>query len=136
MRRLAIAPIALLAMTATTLAEPFREMTVGVPVPSVAEAEAWYLDFLGPETEVIRPVPGVVEFKVAPNVWFQLFETDGQSSSGTIVRYRVDDMAAAQAVRADAGLGTGEAIEVPGVVTFSEFSDPYGNALGFYQLPQ
>jgi len=128
--------LALLALTTSVRAEPFQEITVGVPVASLSEAERWYGSFLGADTEMIRPAPGVVEFKVAPGVWLQLFETDSQQAQGTVIRYLVDDMTAAQSARANAGIATGEAIEVPDVVTYSEFSDPFGNALGFYALPK
>lgn len=135
LRTLLKASIAVLAMAGSVSAEPFQEVTVGVPVVSIAEAEAWYSSFLGPDTEVIRPVPGVVEFKVAPGVWLQLFETDGQQPAGAVVRFLVDDMAVTQSTHADLGIETGEAIEIPDVVTFSEFTDPFGNALGLYDLP-
>lgn len=136
MRLLFASSLAFLALTAVSRAEPFQEITVGIPVPSLSEAERWYGAFLGPDTEVIRPVPGLVEFKVAPGVWLQLFEPEGQQPQGAVIRYLVDDMKTAQGIRADTGIATGEAVEVPGVVTFSEFSDPFGNALGFYALPK
>jgi predicted enzyme related to lactoylglutathione lyase len=122
-------------MTNFASADPFQEVTVGVPVTSIVEAEAWYRNLLGSDVEVLKPFPGVVEFKVAPGVWLQIFEADDQQSTGAIVRFLVDDMSAAQSQRASVGLNTGEAIEVPSVVTFSEFSDPDGNALGLYALP-
>ncbi|MGC1497911.1 MAG: VOC family protein [Sulfitobacter sp.] len=127
--------VALVATTSFASAEPFSEITIGVPVSSIAEAETWYLNFLGADTEVMRPVPGVVEFKVAPETWVQLFEVENQQPSGAIIRFLVDDMEAAQSARSDRGIGTGEAIEIPGVVTYSEFADPFGNALGLYNLP-
>lgn len=135
MRTLCRVPLALLAMTNFASADPFQEVTVGVPVTSIVEAEAWYRNLLGSDVEVLKPFPGVVEFKVAPGVWLQIFEADDQQSTGAIVRFLVDDMSAAQSQRAGVGLNTGEAIEVPSVVTFSEFSDPDGNALGLYALP-
>lgn len=135
MRRLRNASIALLAMTGIAGAAPFQEITVGVPVPSLTEAVAWYTNFFGPDTKVVRPVPGVVEFKVAPNVWIQLFETPDQQPSGAIIRFLVDDMAVAQRARAEVDINTGEAINIPDTVTFSEFADPFGNALGLYDLP-
>ena len=116
-------------------AEPFQEVTVGVPVSSITQAEAWYLKLLGSDVDVLRPVPGVVEFKVAPGVWLQIFEPDDQPASGAIVRFLVDDIDATQGKNSDAGIATGEAVKIPGVVTFSEFVDPDGNALGFYDLP-
>jgi len=135
-RRITASSFVFLALTGAALAEPFQEMTVGVPVPSLSEAEAWYATFLGSDTEVIRPAPGIVEYKVAPGVWLQLFEAGEQQSEGAVIRYRVDDLPAEQEKRASVGIGTGEAIEIPDVVTFSEFSDPFGNALGFYEMPQ
>lgn len=135
MRALIRASIVCLAMTGAATAEPFQEVTIGIPVPSLAEAEVWYTKFLGPGTEVVKPVPGIIEFKVSPGVWFQLFETNDQQSSGTIIRFLVDDMAAAQRARTKVGITTGEAIEIPDVVTYSEFADPFGNGLGFYDLP-
>lgn len=127
--------IAFTLMTGSASAEPFQEVTVGMPVASISEAEAWYTKFLGPDVETLRPVPGVVEFKVAPNVWLQIFEDDGQSASEPSVRFLVDDMQATQQANAGAGIDTGKAIEVPGVVTYSDFADLDGNALGFYDLP-
>lgn len=127
--------MAFLAMTCVASAEPFKEITVGVPVSSITEAETWYVKFLGPDAEVIKPVPGIVEFKVAPGVWLQLFESDEKQPSGTIIRFLVDDIAVAQSDRAARGINTGEAIDIPDVVAYSEFSDPFGNALGFYDLP-
>ncbi|AUQ98261.1 VOC family protein [Phaeobacter inhibens] len=135
MRRLCTASIALLFSAGVTSAEPFREITVGVPVASITDAEEWYLALFGAKVEVLRPVPGVVEFKVTPETWYQIFETDDPQPSGAVVRFLVDDMAASQAKWADAGIDTGEAIQIPDVVTYSEFTDPDGNALGLYDLP-
>lgn len=44
MRTLCSVSMAFLAMTGFASAEPFQEVTVGVPVASIAEAEAWYLN--------------------------------------------------------------------------------------------
>jgi len=43
---------AVLAMTGAISAEPFQEITIGVPVASIAQAEAWYLN--GPVTVWFR----------------------------------------------------------------------------------
>lgn len=135
MRKILNTALVLLAMTSIASAEPFKEVTVGIPVPSITEAEEWYTTFLGADTEVIYPAPGIIEFKVAGDVWLQLFETEDQQSSGATVRFLVEDMASAQSARSEAGIDTGEAIQIPDIVTFSEFTDPFGNALGFYALP-
>lgn len=135
MRWLARISVACLLTTSIAAAEPFQEVTVGVPVSSISDAEAWYTKLLGTDIEVLRPFPGVVEFKVAPGVWFQIFEAGDQQTSGAVVRFLVNDIDATQRESAKAGIATGDAIEIPDVVTFSEFADPDGNALGFYDLP-
>jgi len=135
MRILRNVAVALLAMPNFAVAEPFQEVTVGVPVASIVDAEAWYLNLLGSDVEILRPFPGVVEFKVAPGVWLQIFEADEQQESGAVVRFLVDDIAASQVQHATVGINSGDAIEIPNVVSFSEFTDPDGNALGLYDLP-
>lgn len=125
----------LIAMAGAVSAEPYREVTVGLPVANLAEAEIWYAKLLGSNVEVARPVPGVTEFKVAPGVWIQLFEPEGQAAAEPVVRFMVDDIAAVQKTLASAEINSGEAIDVPGVVIYSEFSDPFGNSLGLYDLP-
>lgn len=76
MRRLCTASIALLFSAGVASTAPFEEVTVGVPVASITDAEEWYLALFGAEVEVLRPVPGVVEFKVTSETWYQIFETD------------------------------------------------------------
>lgn len=124
------------AMASLSVAEPFQEVTIGMPVTSMAEAEAWYLKLLGPDVKVMRPVPGIVEFQAAPGVWLQLFEAEAsQEDHRPIVRFLVEDMAAAQNQRKAIGIETGTAVNVPGIVTYSEFADPDQNALSFYAMP-
>lgn len=60
--------MAFLAETGFASVEPFQEATVGVPVASIVEAEAWYLNLLGSEVEVLKPFPCVAGFKVAPSL--------------------------------------------------------------------
>lgn len=135
MGRMFLFTAALFGMANIALAEPFQEVTVGVPVANLAEAEAWYAKLLGPDTEIMRPYPGITEFKVAPGVWLQLFEPEDETVSQPILRFLVGDIAATQATHASVKINSGEAIEVPGLVTYSEFYDPDGNALGLYELP-
>jgi predicted enzyme related to lactoylglutathione lyase len=124
-----------LAMIGSASAEPFHEVTISVPVTNMAEAEAWYAKFLGSKTEVLHPVPGVTEFKVSPGVWLQLFEAKDQATTKPILRFMVDNIATSQKVYTNSQINSGTAIEVPGIVTYSEFTDPFGNALGLYDLP-
>lgn len=135
MRGLYTTSTALLFTAGFAFAEPFEEVVVGVSVSPIIDAGAWYLSLLGPGGEVIKPYPGVVEFRVAPGVWYQIFESEDHQPSGAVVRFLVDDIASSQTRWADAGIDTPEAIQVPNVVTYSEFTDPDGNALGLYELP-
>lgn len=133
--RLSRTAAALLAITGFAAAEPFQEVTVGIPVADLAKAEVWYARLLGPGAEILRPYPGVTEFKVAPGVWLQLFEPEGDLVAKHVLRFMVNDIATVQAAHASMGINSGEAIKIPGLVTFSEFSDPDGNLLGLYDLP-
>lgn len=135
MRRIFIALFATIFITSNGLAAGFDEATVGIPVTSVAEAEEWYTKLLGPDAEIIRPFPGLIEIKATPNLWLQLFEAEDASPSKTIVRFLVKDMALTQERLSKLGIDTGEAIVVPETIIYSEFTDPFGNPLGFYALP-
>jgi len=70
MRGLWTSSIALLLTVSIGSAEPFQEITVGGPVSSITDAQAWYINFFGADAEAITPVPGVEETKVTPDVWF------------------------------------------------------------------
>ena len=124
-----------LLLTVPVSADTFKEVTIGLPVSSLNEAERWYSQFIGAEVEMIRPAEGIAEFKIAPGVWLQLFVVDHKESANSVIRFSVDDFVSAQQIRSVVGIKTGEAITIPDVVTFSEFNDPFGNALGFYSVP-
>lgn len=79
----------LLATAGFASAEPFGEVTVGVPVSSLVDAEVWYGKFLGPDVEVLKPDAGILEYKAAPGVWLQLYEVSGQPSV-SVVRFLVE----------------------------------------------
>lgn len=55
MRSMCSLSMAFLAITGFASAEPFQEITVGVPVASIAKAKAWYLNLLGCDIEVTKP---------------------------------------------------------------------------------
>ncbi len=123
------------ALASGAAAQTFNEATVAVPVSSLEQAKDWYGKFLGEGAEMIEPAPGVLEIRATPNMWLQLYETEQMPETGAVIRFLVDDMAATQAAYAAKGIDTGEAIEVPAIVTYSEFTDPFGNQLGLYDLP-
>ena len=59
------------ASTASTQSD--FEVTVGVPVPDLDAAVAWYAKLLGRDLERLDPIEGMVELRVASGMWLQLF---------------------------------------------------------------
>ncbi len=49
-------------------------------IPLFSARATDYPDLLGSDVEVLNPFPGIVEFKVAPGVWLQIFETDQRTT--------------------------------------------------------
>lgn len=145
MRRLGagLTALSLLALGACTRPAPsaapeasIHEITIGVAVEDVQRAEGWYRDVLGRPVESMQPVEGMVELMVAPGAWLQLFPSEQQpfEPSTAIVRFKTDDIEAdASRLRAK-GIEVGEVTRIPGVVSFAEFADPFGNPVGLYQL--
>jgi predicted enzyme related to lactoylglutathione lyase len=111
------------------------EVTIGVPVPDLSEARAWYATLIGREVETIEPVEGVVELRVAEGAWLQLFVPEGEHApSPTVLRLATSDIDAEDRRLRAAGIELGEIVRVPGVVAFAELADPFGNRVGLYQV--
>lgn len=86
----------------------------------------------GPDT---APMDDFLEWQICPGAWLQLstgHERPGANNAR--VRFEVDDIAAAVTRMQQAQVPMGELVTVPQIVAFSNFSDHWGNALGFYQL--
>lgn len=86
----------------------------------------------GPDT---APMDDFLEWQICPGTWLQL-STGHQrpGANNARVRFEVEDLQEAVQRMASAQVPMGETVTVPGVVAFSNFSDHWGNALGFYQL--
>lgn len=113
-----------------------HEVTIGVAVVDVQQADAWYRDVLGRSVESVEPVEGMVELLVSPGTWLQLFPAEQEPfvPSTAIVRFKTQDIEAdAERLRAK-GIEIGEVTRIPGVVAFAEFADPFGNPVGLYEL--
>lgn len=106
-------------------------LTVGIPVPDLPLAVAWYRRLLGPAEE-IEPVPGVC--LVLPGVWLQLFEHGKSPPNPSIVRFETEDLQARREQALGLGVTVGEIESVPGAVRYFDFGDPFGNPLSFYEL--
>lgn len=86
----------------------------------------------GPDT---APMDDFLEWQICPGTWLQLstgHERPGANNAR--VRFEVDELAGAVHRMQAAQVPMGEIVTVPGVVAFSNFSDHWGNALGFYQM--
>lgn len=86
----------------------------------------------GPDT---KPMDGFLEWKVCEGTWLQL-STGHERPGGNNARVRVEveNMDVAVARLDEARVPYGEVVTVPDVVQFVNFSDNWGNALGFYHL--
>ncbi|MEM9194204.1 MAG: VOC family protein [Myxococcota bacterium] len=115
---------------------PSGEVTVGVPVPQLDEARQWYATLIGRDVPTLTPADGVFEFLIADGAWLQLFATEPAefSPSPTIVRLQTDDIDRESQRLAGVGVEVGEIVRIPDVVAFVEFTDPYGNGVGLYQV--
>lgn len=110
----------------------------GMTIALNAGDNAAVLDFYtrvflrGPDT---APMDNFLEWQICPGTWLQLstgHERPGANNAR--VRFEVDDIAAAVGRMQEAKVPMGEVVTVPAIVSFSNFSDHWGNALGFYQL--
>lgn len=109
------------------------EMTIGLPVTDLAAATAWYARLLEREGPDLEPVPEVAEFDLGHGRWVQL----GQDQPGPgrwVLRFGVPDLDAELHRLQGLGIEVEPPIEVPGVITLAEFTDPDGNRLCCYTL--
>lgn len=111
-----------------------KSFTIGLPVTDLNKAVEWYRRLLG-RAEEINPAPGVWEFRVISSGWLQLFEAEPDIPNPALVRFESDNIEASRTLAVSLGTEVGEVQTVPGVVSFFEFRDPFGNQLSFYSLP-
>lgn len=107
-------------------------VTVGIPVGDPDEAVSWYGKLLDAAPD-IEPVEGILEFEVRPGFWLQIAEGN-RGSGDAVIRLGVRDLDAALARLHTIGIETGDIQRIPGVIMFSDFSDPWDNDLGLYQV--
>ena len=107
-------------------------MTVGVPVPDLGEARAWYTRVLGREPD-LAPVPRIVEFEVVPGSWLQLVERPPAGEAAWVFRIGVGDIEAERTRLLALGVGVDPVERIEGVIAYCDYRDPYGNRLSAYQ---
>ena len=86
----------------------------------------------GPDT---APLDDFLEWQICPGTWLQLSTGhDRPGANNARVRFEVGDIDEALGRMKEANVPIGEVVRVPDVVAFANFSDNWGNALGFYEL--
>ncbi len=111
-------------------------MTLQVPVGNVEAGKRFYTGVFGRGPD-FAPHEDFLEWQVLDGVelWWQVVGVAGEVAPlPTRVRFLVEDVeAAARRARSDLGVTPSPITTLPGVVAFTNFDDPWGNRLGYYQ---
>ncbi|WP_436535442.1 VOC family protein [Actinoplanes sp. HUAS TT8] len=114
----------------------FSGLTLQIPVGDVEAGRRFYAGLFEREPD-FAPHDDFLEWRVLAGVevWWQVVgQPDGVRPLGSRIRLRVDDVrAATQRAHARLGVAASPITTLPGVVSFSDFDDPWGNRIGFYQ---
>lgn len=110
-----------------------RGLTVAVHAGDREEALAFYCALIGRDPD-LGPDPDFYEWEISPGAWLQLAtsRTDINPSSFRL-RLQVEDIEASVNVLRAKGFEPSDVKVLPGLVAFSNLTDPWGNPLGVYQ---
>ncbi len=108
-------------------------MTFMLRTGPTGEAVAFYRELLGRDPDY-SPHQDFHEWQVRPDAWLQVAtEARDITPSSFRLRFQVHDLATAVVRLRARGVEVHEPTTLPGVVAFTDFADPWGNPLGFYQ---
>jgi catechol 2,3-dioxygenase-like lactoylglutathione lyase family enzyme len=111
-------------------------MTLQVQVGDTERGRAFYTAVFGREPD-FAPHHDFLEWQVLPGVelWWQVVTASGEPKPlATRARFLVDDVrAASRRAASELGVNPSAVTVLPGVVAFTDFDDPWGNRLGYYQ---
>ena len=109
-------------------------LQVYVPTGDAAEARSFYSSLFGREP-AFEPHDDFFEWSpiAGQECWFQVSGKDQAPPLLNRVRFRVLDLAEALSFLDSSGIERSEPSQLPGVVAFVDFADPWGNRLGYYQ---
>lgn len=115
----------------TELRDRFGGCTVELRVPHFREGVEFYSRLFRRRPD-FAPHDDFVEWEAADGFWFQLGW--GEPRPGYPLRFRVEGIDAEhRRVEREVGARGSAITRIPGLVAFFNVSDPWGNALGFYQ---
>jgi predicted enzyme related to lactoylglutathione lyase len=110
-----------------------RGLTIAIHVGDRNEALAFYCALIGRDPDM-GPDPDFYEWEISPGAWLQLATGREQIQPSSFrLRLKVDDIEKAVEVLSAKGFQPGAIKRLPGLVTFANLTDPWGNPLGIYQ---
>ena len=111
-----------------------RGMTIALNAGDFTEVLDFYSLVFGhgPDT---APLDDFLEWQICPGSWLQISTGhDRPGANNARVRLEVDNIEVSVKRLTGAKVPVGEVVVIQDVVSFVNFSDNWGNALGFYQL--
>lgn len=109
-------------------------MTIAISAGDFTEVLDFYTRVFGRGPDM-TPMDDFLEWQICVGTWLQLSTGhDRPGANNARVRFEVEDLGEALSRMAGARVPMGETVTVPDVVVFANFSDSWGNALGFYQF--
>ncbi len=110
-----------------------RGLTIALHVGNREEALAFYCALIGRDPDM-GPDPDFYEWEISPGAWLQLATgRDEIAPSSFRLRLQVEDIEKAHATLTTKGFEPGKVKRLPGLVSFANLTDPWGNPLGIYQ---
>ncbi|TFV55797.1 VOC family protein [Mycobacterium sp. PS03-16] len=100
-----------------------------VPVSDVDTARGWYAALFGRDADN-NPMPTLVEWRVRPDGWVQVFADPGRAGSG-LLNFAVDDLARHLDEVRGRGVDTGPVEDANKGVQTATVTDPDGNTIRF-----
>lgn len=109
-------------------------LQVYVPTEETAKARSFYSRLFGREPE-FEPHDDFFEWSplAGQECWFQISGKVDATPMFNRARFRVLEIGEAVAFLDSSGIDHSEPSQLPGVVAFVDFADPWGNQLGYYQ---
>ena len=108
-------------------------MTVQLYVGEIGAARDWFSSLFGRKPD-FQPRDDFAEWQFRPGSWeIHVVEGEPASSQRAYLRFGVSDIAATRTRLAEEGVEVSEVEELPDVVRWCNFDDPWGNRLGLYQ---
>ncbi|MDQ1718378.1 MAG: hypothetical protein QOE71_1340 [Pseudonocardiales bacterium] len=110
-----------------------RGLTIAIHVGDREAALAFYCALIGRDPDM-GPDPDFYEWEISPGAWLQLATGREEIAPSSFrLRLKVDDIETSVKILQEKGFEPGLVRRLPGLVTFANLTDPWGNPLGIYQ---